>query len=311
MRGSTAYISTDSTRPTDPDLYSIDITDPLYPRNISSINTGPGISSFGIIGDHLFASAMSTAGQLQSIFVSPTHILTLEHIFKLPLPYATATAPYARSIFIQGTTAVVGTEKWDGPELSALNISNATNPVFLGGLEIGSEIHDIYVRDTHAYVASAGQLQVFTVDVHDPAHMTIVDALNPSGWARQQGNILSVFEHTLRAGRTSGGFNITQDPELFFIDEPPTSTQPLVFANARNALDMPGGVYGIVTTRSYTFVATRSTGHELYVFDEHHATSTAFTYALPASPLSMTCDNHSLYVLANGSPLLYKIDFHE
>ena len=309
VRNTTAYISADSNTYSDPDLYTIDIHDSTHPGIISSLQTGPGLSSFVISGNHIFASATSNAGQLHSLTFNSQGIPTFSYSYKIPLPYATATAPYARSIFIQGNTVFLGTDKWNGQEFVAIDTSDSLHATFLGGLETGSEVKDIYVRDGTAYLATAGQQQFISVDVSDPVHMSLVGSLSPSGSSRQEGNALSLFEEILNVGRTSGGFNIIQDPELFEWNASTTSISSTIFSEKYQSLDISGGVYGIVRDRTHTFVATRTSGKELQIFDTSISTSSMQTYALPASPEYMTCDGHSLYVLAHGTPILYKIDF--
>ena len=306
VRNTTVYISTDSNTYSDPDFYTIDIHDPAHSVMLSSLQTGPGLSSFVISGNHIFASATSNAGQLHGLTFNSQGIPTFSYSYKIPLPYATATAPYARSIFIQGNTVFLGTDKWDGQEFVALDISDPLRATFLGGLEIGSEVKDIYVRDGTAYLATAGQQQFISVDVSDPSHMSLVGSLSPSGSSRQEGNAISLFEEIFNVGRTSGGFNIIQDPELFEWNASSTSISPTIFSEKYQSLDISGGVYGIVRDRTHTFVATRMSGKELQIFGTSLSTSTMQTYALPASPEYMTCDGHSLYVLAHGTPILYK-----
>ena len=114
VREGTAYISSDSSNASDPDLFVIDVSNPATPKLISSINTGPGISAITLHGKRIYAAAASTAAQLHVIRFDVLNAPILEKKYKLPLPYATATPPLASSIFYKNDRIYLGTEKWDG-----------------------------------------------------------------------------------------------------------------------------------------------------------------------------------------------------
>ena len=126
-----------------------------------------------------------------------------------------------------------------------------------------------------AYIAAAGEGQMRMVDVSDPSQPRIVSSFSPSGWTRQEGRTLNTFEGTLYFGRTSGGFDITTDHELF--TWPDASQNPLPMASSTN---IPGGVYGIIPDRKQTFIFTRSG-------------------SLPFQPQSATCDGRRMYILSH------------
>jgi hypothetical protein len=310
VRNGIAYASADSSKASDPDIFIFDIRDPAQPKLISSLNTGPGISSFILIGNHIVTADSSTAHQMQSIRLDSLTTPILEMSYKLPLPYATATPPFADSIFGRGNIVYIGTEKWVGPEFSAVDMTDSLHPSFLGGFETDSQVSDMFIQGSTAYIATAGQGQFMVIDIHDPKNMFASSQSSPSGWSRQEGNAVSVFENNITGGRTSGGFNITQDHELFSWNASSTGLQPGIFSNTPQSLDIPGGVYGLVTDRTHIFVVSRTIGHELQIFPaDYISTSTAQYYSLPALPESMTCDGHSLYVLAHQAPIIYRVDF--
>jgi hypothetical protein len=194
IRNGIAYISANSAIPSDPDLFIIDlrqalmvsgqsivnqsIIEPMVTSTvtvattsiISSLNTGPGIASFSIVGKRIFAAAASTVGQLHVLDMTNRDAPSLIKKYKLPEPATTSSStptttppivfPYASAISFgadlfddylanSGDSSgnvgriYLGTEKWDGDELAVLDVSDPREPVMLGGLEIGSKVNDI------------------------------------------------------------------------------------------------------------------------------------------------------------------------
>jgi LVIVD repeat len=186
IRGHVAYISTDSNVAADPDLFIIDISTSTQPTVRSSINTGPGIASFSIAGSRIFAAAASSAAQLHVIKINDLEHMALEKKYQLPLPlpYATATPPFGTAISFLQNKVYVGTEKWDGDEFSVVDVSNPSAPTKIGGLEIGGKVNDIYTIGGMAYIASADQAQIRSVNVKNPSVPMSVSSVNPSGWQR-------------------------------------------------------------------------------------------------------------------------------
>ncbi|MES2216017.1 MAG: hypothetical protein V4481_01840 [Patescibacteria group bacterium] len=316
VRNNIAYLSTDSTSASDPDLYVFDISDAAHPRLISSLNTGPGIARLTLAGKRIFAAAASTAAQLHVVRfdafpqVPLRGTLVLEKKFQLPLPYATATPPFGSSIFYDRHKIYLGTEKWDGEEFNVIDVTNPFDPQKLGGYETGSKINDIFVRsissrDT-AYIASADEKQLRVLDISNPSVPFLASFISPSGWQRQEGKTLSFFQDGVGLGRTSGGFNISQDHELF--EWATTSVANLV---SPHSVDVSGGIYGIVNDRHNIFMATRQPGKEFQWQDSSLATSSLKSVALPNSPQMMTCDNNSLFILAHDGPIIYKVNFKQ
>jgi len=304
VRNGIAYISTDSSIASDPDLIIVDISDPNAPRIISTINTGPGLSSIALAGKRIFAAATSAAAQLHIIRMDGLSNPFLEKKFKLSLPYATATPPLASAIFFNNNKVYLGTEKWDGDEFSIIDVSNPLAPITIGGFETNSKINDIYVKNGIAYAAASDQNQLRVLDVGDPANPILVNSFGPSGWQRQEGKAISFFEDGLNLGRTSGGFNFTTDHEAFAW----ASTSSTTLINPKS-VDIPGGVYGIIKDRFRIYLATRQINREFQVLDSQFTTSTTVSYSLPIQPQAMACDRDNIYILAHSAPVIYEINF--
>lgn len=304
VRDDIVYISTDSSHASDPDLFVVDIHAPRDPFLISGLNTGPGLASIAVAGTHVYGVATSRVSQLHIVDMSDmTHPFIQTH-YRLPLPEASSTPPLGSAISYDRGMIYLGTEKWEGEEFSRIDVSDPLHPLYRGGVAIDTKVNDIVVRGDRAYVATSDQFSLRSIDLSDPSHLHIVDSFDASGWQRQEGKSLAYFEDMLNLGRTSGGFNIRQDHELFSwasatgtIDSPQAS------------VDISGGVYGVIRDRSRLIVATRQLGAEIQIYEHRLATTTMASVSLPVPPQSMTCDGSNIYVLAMNSPVLYILSF--
>ena len=303
VRNNIAYLSADPSNGTDPTLLIADIFESNSPKILSSIRSGPGLSYFSLIGNEIFGAALSQAAQLDIVKINSLNQPILEKRYKLPLPFATATPPMATAIDYKGNMIFLGTEKWSGDEFNIIDVSNSSAPNKIAGLEIGAKVNSVLVENGLAYIAAADQMQLRVIDIHDPYHPILVNSFSPSGWQRQEGKSLSLFENRLEFGRTSGGYNITSDHELFS-----WATTSLASLVQPISMDISGGVYGIVSDRSHYYIASRQNGHEFQIYDSTlTASSTAFD--LPILPQTMTCDRNHLFVLASTAPVIYEINF--
>jgi len=304
IRDDIAYISTDSSKSSDPDLIIADISNPNHPKIISELDTGPGLSALTIAGKYVYAAAASTAAELHVIRLDSLASPILAKKYRLPLPQSSTTPPTGTAIFYDKNKIYLGTNKWDGDEFSVIDVSVPENPSKIGGYEIGSKVNSIYVRDSIAYIAAPSQMQLRALSVADSAHPYLMNAFSPSGWQRQEGNKVSYFEGALSFGRTSGGYDIPTDHELF--NWPPASSTPDISKDQGSA-NVPGGIYGIVADRDHVYVATRTVDQELSIYDESLSTSTARYYSLPVAPQTITCDGRKIYILAHTAPVIYEI----
>lgn len=314
VRDGIAYISAHSTTASDPDVFVIDFNDRKNPKVLSSINTGPGITAIALAGNRIYAAAASTAAQLHVIRMDSLNSIVLEKKYKLPPPYATATEPVASSIFFDGNRVYLGTEKWDGDEFSIIDVSNPVQPVKIAGLDTGSKINNIFVRDGTAYIADSDQYQMRIVDISQPSTPQVVSSFSPSGWSRQEGKALSYFEDALGFARTAGGYDITTDHEAFAWATTSSAAgfPPFIFSSdpsAYHSVNIPSGVYGMLADRSHIYLATRQVNKEFQMFDRSLSTTTAISYPLPVAPQTLTCDGDHLYILAATAPFIYEISF--
>lgn len=329
VRNGYAYISFDSNVNSDKDFMIIDIRDRDNPSIVGSIDTGPGLSSFVIVGSKAYASAASTAFQLHIIDISNRYSPVLLSKFKIPPPYATATMPYATSIqhfSRSGADYVIfGTEKWVGNEFNIIDVSNPLMPNFVNSYKIDSKVNSIFLYTRSdlegrppqmiAYVAASSLDQLLRFDISNVNQPNLVDSFSPSGWNRQEGKSIDIRYDRLVFGRTAGGFDIVNDHELFAW---PTSTiesgGPLsTFSHSQN---ISKGIYGIVEDIENIFTLSRSTMWPLMIWNnelEQITTSSLSEVFLQNGevPKFMNCDNDHIYILSSNIPILYEITLHK
>ncbi|MDR3558733.1 MAG: hypothetical protein P4L61_04315 [Candidatus Pacebacteria bacterium] len=296
------YVSTNSSKAADPDLFVFDMKDVAHPMLVSSLNTGPGIAALAIAGPYIFAANESSVDQFDVIDIHDRAHPFVVAQEKVPLDVASSSAPYASAIFYDKGVIYLGTEKGDSPELTVWNVANPANPMLAGRYEVGNKIESIVVSDGRAYIASSGVNQLLAFDVTDPTHLAFIATSAPPGWQTQSGQALDLFEGSLVLGRDTGGFNNTANPEFILDDASSLAVS--------SSFDEPGGVYGIIARPPYFLVLTRRSSSQFRLDDRHGSTSVA--YDIPGIPAALSCDWGNVYIASNNGPTVTLIkNFHE
>ncbi len=304
VRNYIVYLTADSSLSSAPDFFIIDTKNPSSPSIVSSLNTGPGLSSVDVAGPYVFVAQASTVNQLQIIDVHLKNSPQLLSQIKLPLPTPTTTAPFATSIFYSKGYVYLGTVKWNGAEFFIINVSNIYSPVVVGRFETNTLINDIYVRGDRAYLASSDDKQMRVLDVSDKSHPILIDSFSPSGWQTQEGKTIDYFKGQVSLGRTVGGFNVITNHEVFIFMSTSTLMSNYV------SKDIPGGVYGLSVGRSNIFILTHALNKEFQVYDSTLANK-IFEMSLQKSPVKMACDNSTLYFASGDSRGISILQLHE
>ena len=291
-----AIVSIDSNVSSDPDILLFDISTKDNPKLKSSINTGPGITSFFTSRNYIYAAAASTASQLHIINIKSDLSFSLISKYQLPLPYATATPPFGTAIIADSDKVYLGTSKWDGEEFNIINIQDPMHPNVMGTYEIGSKVENIMIRDNLAYIANAGQEQLLILDISDPSNIHKISSFSPSGYSRQEGKTLSYFNGQTYFGRTSGGFDIDSDHELFSLPK-------------YNSMNFSGGIYGLVPYRTHILAITRRGGSEIAILRNDFSSTTLANISLPILPQAVFCKDKNVYILSHNTPVIYSLRF--
>ena len=297
-----AYISTNSSKSSDPDLFIFDMSDIQNPKLISSLNTGPGLAALAVAGPYIFAANESSVNQLQIIDIHDRSLPLMVAQAKIPLDIASSTRPNATAIYYDKGLIYLGTEKGDSPELTIWSVADPTHPTLAGRYEIGNKVEKIMVDGSRAYIASSGVNQLMVFDISNPSNPALITTLAPSGWQTQSGQSLDLFQGNLALGRDTGGFNNTNNPEFILYDASGITKD--------SSFDESGGIYSIVARPPNFLVLTHRSGGQLRS-DNGFGTTTA-AYDIPGSPAALSCDWGNIYVASNNSPSITLInDFHE
>jgi hypothetical protein len=238
----------------------------------------------------VYTAQASTINQLQILDIHDRYNPKLISQIKLPLPTSSTTPPFASSIHYSKGYIYLGTEKWNGYELSIVSVQDPYNPMVVGGFETNTLINDILVIDNKAYLASSDEKQMRVLDVSNPSNPILINSFSPSGWQTQEGKILESFESAIALGRTVGGFNVQVNHELFIF---PTST-PM------KSKDIAGGVYGLLLRDKYVLTLTHNNGKEFQVFDTE-SMNKVLDFELGSNPVKMVCDNDNIFFATGDS----------
>jgi len=306
VRNDIAYVSADSNIASDPDLFIFRLKNGGLEELVSYINTGPGITAFVIVGKRIFAAVPSVAAQLHVIEQDSWHNLFLLKKYRLDLPYATATPALGSAIEYSDGVIFLGTEKWAGNEFVSIDVNNPISPDRLSGLEIDSKVSHIYVNDDAAYISTAALGQLQSIDIRNPSNLIWLSSFSPTGWERQEGEVATIFENSLNFGRTSGGYDVFADHEIFSI---PSTSLPILPDNPDQyrSSNIKGGVYGIVKDRIHTYFITKQFGSEFQVFSNDLNSSSTKVFSLPGSPQNISCYRDRIFILSKVSPEIYEI----
>lgn len=300
------YETVNSSTQSSLDFFIIDATNPAMPKLVSFLNTGPGLASLAVAGHYAYVANESSLSQLQVIDIEDRTRPVIAATLKLPLPQASTTLPHAASIFYKDDLIFLGTVKWSGDEFNIIDVTNPRSPVYLGGFDTDTLVNAIYATSSYAYVADADADQMRVLDVSDPTHIALVSGFSPAGSAVLEGKTFAVADMAestntmLYFGRAGGGFNNPNYYKLFAFDlsHDPSAVNPI------HTIDIPGGVYGIVVSSGYVFLASGNggscnvggdTGGCIQIW-RSDLSAMLYSLSLPAVPVSLSCDHDRLYV---------------
>ena len=285
VRNGIVYITSDSNVGSAHDFFIIDVRNPYSPQTVSSLNTGPGLAALEVAGNYVYTANLGTTHQLQIIDISDRNAPILASTLKLPLPRASSTPPRATALFYKNGHVYLGTEKWEGNEFSVIDVNDPHNPQFIGGFKTDTQINSIYINVNEAYVAASDKNQLRVLDVTNPGSMYLIKDFSPSGWETQVGKFITFFEDEYFLGRTTGGFNVVSNHELFALS---TSN------DEHNSQDIPGGVYGIIERADYIYLATKLLNKEFQIWTSD-LTQKIFDYSLGSQPVALACHENTFY----------------
>jgi hypothetical protein len=181
----------------------------------------------------------------------------------------------------------VGTEKWDGPELTIVRIDPLKNISVVNTFEIGSVVTDVIANNDFVIVGTGAEREVFLLGGINEGVFHIKDSVSFPGYATHDVMSLSwLGTSTFAVGRSVGGFNVAHEPELVIIDIAEGELW------VRKTYDIGASVYGIrgysTTTafvgEPYTLATNKPSFGIRDLFGEHNISP---TMRAPAISLSL------------------------
>lgn len=299
---------------------------------VNSYDTGLGVTAMSLDYPYLFLGTKSANEQLQIYDISMPAQAKLIATSSLRTVAATTT-PVIRAIAYRAKdqTLHIGTEKWPGKEYNILDLSSTTQPILLGGLEIGSIVEDVYNTWPYTYISTGAQQQFMLVRTDNPVTLTnsnVLQSLSPPGWQVQEGSVIRRSGGQLWWGRTVGGFNNVRNHELFNFDvlSQLSSTSPDTLPigpsytvrsdfKLATSSDVGASVRDLIVGENYAIALTTSIGKEIMTYNVtrpggllglNNSTSTFITSAgvipLAGSPVKLWCNVNSIFVALNNPP---------
>jgi len=199
-----ALLTSDATSIAKNDFWVIDAIDPENVSILSYINVGENLNVVDSSGDYAFVGGASTTAQFQVIDISnlgSPSVIAVEQLIGVD---PGGSYPEAVSIYYHNDRVYVGTKETAGPEFHIFNVSNPSNPIHEGSLELFHNVNDIVVRGDYAYLATSdntGELMV--IDISDPSFLEHPDitGMKFDATGNYDGTALYVLGNTVYLGR--------------------------------------------------------------------------------------------------------------
>jgi hypothetical protein len=291
--GDYIYISVDSSVRTDPDLIIFDVSDRLNPKQISLLDTGPGIASLSLAGQTLYAANTSSTAQLQIINVANKNSPVLIKQLKLPGVIGSVAGT---SVYFYHHLLYIGTIKNNGPELFVLDVSNPDDIKVITQVELDTQVNDIVAYNKSLYVATPNQKQLRVFEITTSSSLIERASFSSSGFQTQDGKSLDILGSHVFLGRTVGGFNNPNNHELFKLKDDGS------ILNSIYSKDIAASVRSIFVRDGLIFLGTNYNQAQFQVWvDLGSAVQKISELALPSSVNDLDCSDDLFYVvMENG-----------
>jgi len=162
----------------DPEFYILDVSNPVSPTLLGSLNLGAAANAITVSGNYAYVASADNSQELKIINVSNPGAPIMVG------SYNASGNTDGRSVAISGTTAFLGRLQDSGRELLVLNVSNPSSISLLGSYEAGGDINSIYLDSNRAFLATSNSSQEFQlVNVANPANPVKISYFDLGGAA--------------------------------------------------------------------------------------------------------------------------------
>lgn len=302
VAGDYAYLVTDNSNGSDPELSIIDITDPENMSFTGGINIGVDVTDVAVSGDYAYLTSTHNSAEFTVVDVSNKASPSIVTYLDLP------DGSDARTILIEDDYAYVG-QDWSrrgtSEEFLIIDISTPSSPSIEGAYDIETDVNDIVITGDYAYAATRDQSAEVTVfDISNKSSPTPVGAYNMT-LGNYEAISLAIRGDTLYAGtfQTSG--------DEFYILDITNRTNPALLYSENISAD----ITGINIQQYYALVVLSSATGGLAIYDVTTPNSPTYLTTLQLSNGSseeaggITVSGNFAYVTTeNDSSELYSIE---
>jgi arylsulfatase A-like enzyme len=171
--------------PPNPEFYIFDVSSPATPRLLGSLNVGATVNKIAYQGQYAYLATAADAQELVVVDLSNP---------SAPVKVGSYDAPGnadGLSVAVVGTTAYLGTANNGAPggyEFYALNVATPTAVTRRGAYKAGTDVNDIAVNGTDAYLATSRDSdELYVLNVANPAAIAVRRTYNAPGTADATG----------------------------------------------------------------------------------------------------------------------------
>ncbi len=311
VRGKYLYVFKDNSNTLDNDIEVYEILEGGELEFVSGLDTGPGIlkGDYMYGSEYIYALRAGTAYQLQVISIEDISSLEMITQYKVPLPYSTASPPFMRELNIQNNKLYLGTESWDGDEVMIFDVNDFPVINKIAGYEVGAIVNSILLTDDKVLVSAGGEKQLMIFDGTNLPEMNLLESRSFPGWQTQDGRSGALSVDMFAVGRTVGGFNNPNNPELYMYD---LSGDGL---NEQNKIDIGKSIYTLTTSSSTILALMSGISGSIRVFGTDSLddiTPVALkNVVIPGQPASLWCDDSTVYIGTKAPAGIFRIFYNE
>lgn len=260
--GGLAYVSLRTDAPDADDLEIIDILENNEIRN--TFDTGEIVSKIDIANGNVYVAQNSSTTQLAILETNfETSGPTLSVSATSSLPGVAGARPGAVSIFYFDSRVYVGTKRTAGREFHIFDVSETTQPNWLGSREINHNVNDIQVKDGFAFLATSGNVRdMIVLDIRDPSNVVQIETIDLPG--NEDGRTVYVAGNKIYLGRHKG--RAPGHDELFVFEFLTNSAGDLEEIVTLGSAPTGADVTDIIVLGSTIFATTENPQSELQIF---------------------------------------------